>query len=191
MANDRAAIRGWFMREVLPLERSLTGYIRRNWRSQADAEDIRHEIYAKLIASARDGIPANTRAFVFTMAKHHLINLARRAQIVSFDYVADLESLNVLTEEAVPDRQLAAREELRRVRAGLERLPPRVREVILLRRLEGLSRQQTAERLGISVSSVEHDLVYGTRALVDFMLGGEGAIVRGPASGITARERKP
>jgi RNA polymerase sigma factor (sigma-70 family) len=191
MVNDTAELRRWFMQEVLPLERSLTGYIRRNWRSQADAEDIRHEIYAKLIASARDGIPANTRAVVFTTAKHHLINLAKRAQIVSFDYVADLESLHVLTDEAVPDRHVAAREELRRLRAGLERLPPRVREVILLRRLEGLSRQQTAQRLGISVSSVEHDLVYGIRALVDFMMGGEGVVVRGPASGITAQERKP
>lgn len=191
MANDRGAIRGWFMREVLPLERSLTGYIRRNWRSQADAEDIRHEIYAKLIASARDRIPTNTRAFVFTTAKHHLINLARRAQIVSFDYVADLESLNVLAEEAVPERHLTAREELKRLRTGLERLSPRVREVILLRRLEGLSRQQTAERLGISVSSVEHDLCNGMRELVDFMMGGQAEIIPGPAHGIVARERKP
>jgi RNA polymerase sigma factor (sigma-70 family) len=178
---DRAAIRAWFMQEVLPLEDSLTGYIRRHWRSAAEAEDIRHEVYAKLIAAARDGFPANTRAFVFTTAKHHLINLARRAQVVSFDYVADLESLGVLSDEVGPDRHLAARDELRLLKEGLERLPPRVREVILLRRLDGLSRQETADRLGVSLSSVEHDLVYGTRALVDFMMGGSGKVVRSAA----------
>lgn len=180
---DRAALRAWFMKEVLPLEAGLTGYIRRNWRGESEVEDIRHEVYARVLAAAREGLPQQPRAFVFTTAKNHMINLARRARIVSFDYVADLESLGVLVDEVAPDRHLAARDELRRLKAGLDELPARCREVILLRRVEGLSRAETAARLGVSLSSVEHDLVYGLRALVDFMMGGSGKLDRtAPAS---------
>lgn len=175
---DRAAIRAWFIQEVLPLEGGLMRYIRRNWRNASEADDIRHEVYAKLIGAASAGLPRNVRGFIFATAKNHMINLARRDQIVSFDYVADLENVAVAVDEIAPDRQLAARDELKRLREGLSRLPARVQQVILLRRLEGLSRQETAERVGASLSSVEHDLVYGTRALIDFMMGGQGDLVR-------------
>lgn len=175
---DRATLSAWFMKEVFPLEGSLTGYIRRNWRGDAEVEDIRHEVYARVLTAAREGLPQHARAFVFTTAKNHMINLARRARIVSFEYVADLDSLGVLVDDVTPHSQLAAREEISLLKTGLDGLPARCREVILLRRVEGLSRAETATRLGVSLSTVEHDLVYGLRALVDFMMGGQGRLVR-------------
>lgn len=33
---DDAALHRWFCQEVLPLEASLTRYIRRNWRAERD-----------------------------------------------------------------------------------------------------------------------------------------------------------
>jgi RNA polymerase sigma-70 factor (ECF subfamily) len=80
-----------------------------------------------------------------------------------------------------PDRHLTARDELRRVQAGLDRLPPRCREVVRLRKIEGLSTRETAERLGVGIDTVEQQTVHGMRALVDFMMGGSGKIQRGAA----------
>ena len=65
------------------------------------------------------------------------------------------------------------------LQAGLDRLPKRCREVIVLRRVEGLSQKEVAEQLGISVSTVEQQLTKGMRALVDFMLGGAGKVRHG------------
>ncbi|WP_062098386.1 RNA polymerase sigma factor [Caulobacter sp. CCH5-E12] len=188
---DRVTIRTWFIQEVLPLEGALMRYIHRNWRNPSEADDIRHEVYAKLISAAAEGLPRNTRGLVFTIAKNHMINLARRARIVSFDYVADLEAIDAASEEIAPDRHLSAREELARLREGLGRLPDRVQQVILLRSLEGLTRQETADRVGVSISSVEHDLVYGTRALIDFMMGGQGDFIRAAPSKVRRQGREP
>jgi RNA polymerase sigma-70 factor (ECF subfamily) len=180
-----APLKDWFCREVLPLEPALTRYIRRNWRNESDVAELRQEIYARAYEAAQAQPPTNTKAYLFTIARNHLINSARRAQIVSFDLVADLESSAVMVDEATPDRLFTARDELRRVQAGLDRLPPRCREVIVLRRVEGLSQKEVAEQLGISVSTVEQQLTKGMRALVDFMLGGSGKVRHGPA-----RDRK-
>lgn len=168
----------WFMQEVLPLEPALMRYLRRNWRNEDDLPDLRQELYVKLYDAARNGLPEQTQAFVFTAARNLLINRVRRARIVSIEYVADLDDLNVSTDTVTPERNVSAREQLQKLQEGLDGLPPRCRDVVRLRRIEGLSQKETAEQLGISVRTVEKHMMYGMRALIDYMLGGSGKIRR-------------
>jgi RNA polymerase sigma-70 factor (ECF subfamily) len=175
---DDATLKAWFFREVFPLEPALTRYLRRNWRNESDIADLRQEVYAKVYSAARERLPLQAKSFVFTTARNHLINLAKRAQIVSIEHVADLEASAVAIDTVTPDRHLTARDELRRVQAGLDRLPPRCREVVMLRKIEGLSTKETALRLNVGSDTVEQQMVHGMRALVDFMMGGAGKIRR-------------
>ncbi|MDT9598747.1 RNA polymerase sigma factor [Sphingosinicella rhizophila] len=173
----------WFRREVLPLERSLARFVRRNWRVDDEVMDLVHDIYAQAYASARSGLPVNTRQYLFTVARNHLINRAKRARIVSFELVADLEMIEHRADLLDTERHLNAREALRRVQAGLEKLSPRVREIVWLRKVEGLNVRETADRLGIGQDAVNHQVMMGMKALADHMLGGAGRIVRSrPAS---------
>lgn len=178
---DDGELKAWFFREVFPLEAALTRYIRRNWRNENDVADLRQDIYAEVYTAAQRQLPLNARAFLFTTARNHLINTAKRAKIVSFDLVADLEASFPEAASADLDRQLTARDELRRVQAGLERLPARCRQVMTLRRVEGLSTKEVAAHLNISVSTVEQQVVHGLRALTDYMMGGQGRIRRSPS----------
>lgn len=174
---DDATLNAWFGREVLPLERALTAFIRRNWRVVDDVTDLRQEIYERVLVGARVCLPANPAQYVYTSARNHLINSAKRARIVSFELVADLETVDRHIDLFAAERQLSAREELRRAQEGLERLSPRCREIVRLRKFEGLSTLETAERLGVGTDAIERQLTMGMRALVDFMLGGSGKIV--------------
>jgi RNA polymerase sigma-70 factor (ECF subfamily) len=188
---DEKALEDWFCREVLPLERSLTHFIRRNWRVADDVIDLRHDVYELAISGARGGLPRDARAYVFTVARNHLINCAKRARIVQFDLVADLEMVRCNVDLFESERRLEAREALRRAQAGLARLSPRVREIVELRKIEGLSAKETAERLGIGKDAVNHQLSMGMKALADFMLGGAGRIVRRRFPPRPNKERKP
>lgn len=175
---DDAALNAWFCGNVLPLEPVLTSFIRHNWRIAEDVIELRQDIYERILVGSRQELPTNTKAFVFTVARNHLINQAVRARIVSFDLVADLESETRATDLLATERHLDARDQLRRARDGLEALPPRCREVVRLRKIEGLTTKEVAERLGVGLDTVERQLTLGMRALVDFMLGGSGKIVR-------------
>jgi len=177
---DEETLNAWFCQEVLPLERALTGFIRRNWRVAADVTDLRQDVYERVLTGARAGLPAHTAQYVFTVARNHLINRAKRGQVVSFELVADIASLDLEFDRFQTERQLSAREELRRAQEGLDRLPPRCREVVWLRKVQGLTTRETAEQLGISVDTVEKQITQGMRALVDFMLGGSGKVRRPP-----------
>jgi len=182
---DDDELNAWFRREVLPLERVLASYIRRNWRVAEDVMELRQDIYEHaLIGARRSGLPTNTRAYLFTLARNHLINHAKRARIVSFETIVDLDTVGRAPDIFESERALTARDELRHAKAGIDKLPPRCREVIRLRKLDGLSTQEAAEALGVTTETIRQQLKYGMKALVDHMLGGSGKIVR-------ARSRSP
>ena len=73
------------------------------------------------------------------------------------------------------------------VNVGLEQLPPRCREVVLLRKIRGLSTRETADELGIGIDTVEKQMTLGMRALANFMLGGSAKVQRSRVPGLLAR----
>jgi RNA polymerase sigma-70 factor (ECF subfamily) len=85
--------------------------------------------------------------------------------------VADVEALNAAIETPGPERNIIARDELRRLQAALDRLPPRCREAVVLGRIEGLSGREIAARMGITEQAVSAHLINGVRALVNEVYG--------------------
>jgi RNA polymerase sigma-70 factor (ECF subfamily) len=175
---DDEAIHTWFCREVLPLERALTAFIRNNWRVPEDVVELRQDIYEQALVGARRGLPDHTRQYMYALVRNRLINHARRARIVSFEMIADLDDVAREFEAFDADRHLNARDELRHAGEGLDKLPPRCREVIRLRKIYGYSTQEAAEALGVTGETIRQQLKMGMKALADHMLGGSGKIVR-------------
>ena len=170
----------WFAREVLPLESALMQFLQHNWRNRNDIADLRQDVYARVYEAALREIPEKPRQFLFTTARNLLIDRVRREQIVPIEVVTDLEALNVAMDVPGPDRTAMARDELRRVQAALDRLPPRCREAVLLRRIEGLGRKEIALRMGIAEDTVTEYLIRGMRLLASTLYGDPSDIRRTP-----------
>jgi RNA polymerase sigma factor (sigma-70 family) len=175
---DTARVDSWFVNEVLPLEAMLMQYLHHNWRNKADVEDLLQDVYVRVYEAACKEIPHQPKSFVFTTARNLLINRARKARIVSIEAVADLEALGVALDAPGAERSVIARDELRRLQSAIEKLPPRCREVVVLRRIEGIPRREIAARMGISEDTVAEYLANGMSTLAD-MLYGEPADLRG------------
>jgi RNA polymerase sigma-70 factor (ECF subfamily) len=97
----------------------------------------------------------------------------RRERVVSIEAVADIDALNLSVDEISAEQRVSARQELKLLALALDRLPPRCRKVMWLRRVEGLSQREVAERLGVSVKAVEQQVSKGSRLLAQFVLAGE------------------
>jgi RNA polymerase sigma factor (sigma-70 family) len=177
---NRTEICVWFVGEVLPLELALTQYLHRNWRNQTDIDDLLQDVYVRVCEAAKKQRPSSTKSFVFATARNLLIDRTRRERVIPIDTVESIEALNAAVDEPGSERTLMAREELRRVQSALDRLPPRCREVVVLRRIEGLSRSNIAARMGITEATVSEHLAYGIRAITDMLYSDPSPSRRNP-----------
>lgn len=166
-AMAESEVNSWFVHEVLPLEAALVRFLRRGWRNESDIKDLRQEVYARVYEAAKKDIPRPAKPFVFAVARNLLINTARRAHVVSIDAVADPDALGVAVDEPGPDRTVMARQELHQLQSALQRLPERWRDVVIMRKVEGLSRREIATRLGIAEPTVSQHLAAGMAALAN------------------------
>ena len=173
MGEAEEPLDAWFKREILNHEGALSRYLLRVWPRKDEVPDLRQEAYARVYQAALLSRPASPRAFLFTTAHHLMADRVRHERVVSIEAVGDIEALNVLSDEISTEERVSSREELKRLGAALDRLPPRCREVVWLRRVEGLSQREAAEALGVSVKAIEQHMSKGGRLLAEYMSSGE------------------
>ena len=167
---DNEALEKWFCREVLPLERMLTGFIRNHCHNKTDVIDLRQEIYERILKGAMRELPTHVTGYCFEVARNHLRRRAQQAKVVSFEVLANFGNSPAMADLLTPHRHASGREEMRKVRAALEALPRRRREVVALRKWQGLSAREVADALGVGIDYVNHETAKGIQALSEVLL---------------------
>jgi RNA polymerase sigma factor (sigma-70 family) len=164
-------LEGWFVREILPLEAALMRYLRRSWHNKAEIDDLRQEVYVRVCEAARKTIPHPAKPLMFAVARNLLVDRVRREHVVSIDTVSDFDMQGIAADEPGPDRKAMARQELRHLQSALDRLPPRCREAVVMRKIENLSYREIAQRMNIGEDMVSDHLSRGMNALADMLYG--------------------
>jgi RNA polymerase sigma-70 factor (ECF subfamily) len=172
----QTSIEDWFMREVLPLEPMLTRFLLRNWKIEAEIIDLRQEAYARVYEAAQRERPALVKPFLFQVARNLMIDRLRKQSVVSLETMADFDWQNVSDDRPSSEAHVAARQELRLLQAALDELPARCRQVVVLRKIEGLSQREVAARMGVTMDTVENQVAKGMRLLAQALGGRRGAV---------------
>ena len=103
----------------------------------------------------------SAKAFLFTVARHLALDLVRRARRNPVDTVGDLTALAVIDEGTSITESVSRAERVGLLVDAIDALPPRCREVMILRKLKFLPQREVALRLGISEDGVEIQLTRG------------------------------
>lgn len=151
-------------------------YLTRAWPNRADIGDLRQDIYVRVYESARGALPTSPKAFLFSTARNLLTDRLRHNRVVAIDSVANPDGLKVLVDEMSPERRLGARQELCILARAFDSLSDKCRDVVWLRRVEGLSQRETAQRLGLREGAVESQLARGVRTLASAVFGASATI---------------
>ncbi|EXF46630.1 RNA polymerase sigma-70 factor, ECF subfamily, HasI [Pseudomonas sp. BAY1663] len=126
------------------------------------ASDLTQESFLRLAEQARNGPVDNSPAYLFRIAQNLLIDHIRQQQRRRTDSQPNEAIAHIEDETPDLERQLAARQRLKKIREAVAELPPRTQQIFRLNRLQGLTYAEVARHLGISDSSVQKHL---TRAL--------------------------
>lgn len=144
-----------------PHERDLRTYLRGRFPSLSDVDDLIQETYARLLRARNSGQATLTRAYLFVVARNVGIDLIRRNRVVPIERIDSLQSLSVVDDKPDAAETVSRDQELALLAEAMRSLPKRCREILLLRRIEGLSHRAIAERLGIAEGTVNAQLAIG------------------------------
>ena len=150
-----------FRRKVFHIAYKFTG-------RHAEAEDLTQEIFLKLFKSLdKFNRGADFSTWLGSVARHYCIDHYRASKREREVLVEDLLAFDrAPASSGNPQRALEERDLRGLLRRGLDQLPAKLREAVVLRDLQGLSYQEMADRLGLPEGTVKSRINRGREELV-------------------------
>jgi RNA polymerase sigma-70 factor (ECF subfamily) len=173
-----------FYELVRPYERRSYAAAFSILRNEADAEDVVQEAMLKAFANIRQfRAEARFSTWLIQITVNEALMRRRRERTVVMEGIDDHRNSEEETGYAprefadwreIPSESLERKEVRQKVAQALASLDRKYREVFVLRDVEQLNIQETAEALGISVASVKTRLLRARLMLRDLLAGGWG-----------------
>jgi RNA polymerase sigma-70 factor (family 1) len=134
-------------------------------KSASTAQEITQDVFLKLWRARASLVQVNNlSSYLFIITRNEIITSLRRKGRVQEAPSDMLEENNW-----IPDRQLHYKESYRMLLDGIEALPPTRKQVFTMSRLEGLSYDEIAGKLGISRNTVKDHIVKSLLFLRNWM----------------------
>jgi len=154
----------WVAKNVIPHEPYVRQWLRGARASQEEIDELIQESYCRF--AMLDAVEHIERPdiYFFSIVRHQLGRLRKRAKIVPIDSVAAISD-TILDEAPSPEREVAGQLAFERLKALLGDLPERCRRIIEMRKFDGLSQREIAAALGVTESIVENNIQVGLRQL--------------------------
>jgi len=135
-----------------------------------EALDITQETFISAFAAlARYDGARPFRLWVSRIAINKCHDWARRRAVRRFfTFARPIEEAVAVADDALtPEHELQSRDELAQIHAAMAALPANLKDVLLLRTIEGMSQAEAAQTLGVSEKAVETRLYRARNKLAE------------------------
>ena len=167
----------WFEEHVRPHEPGLRAWLRAHFPRLVDADDLVQDSFVRLLRARETGPIENPRAFLFTTARNAALDHYRHERVLSLEPLVSEAASNVEEQKCDVAEKVSRAQEIEILHAAIQSLPARCREVMTLQKIQGLTNRQIALRLGISINTVNAQMVTGLMKCRDYLR--ERGVLRG------------
>lgn len=156
--DDRKEFDSFYRREAP----KLLQFLKRKIWIEEERADLVQEAFARLVAARSTAARDNPGSYVQGILRHLL---ADRSRSWAKTKAIRMEDLALGAEPEQPDAALELAQMQGLYRAAVDALPPKTREVFMLHRAEDMPHREIAEKLGISVRTVEWHVAHAVHRI--------------------------
>jgi RNA polymerase sigma factor (sigma-70 family) len=145
-----------------PHRNGLATFIRRRVRRGSDASDLTQEVYLRFLRADRDELIRNPEAYLYTVA----VNLLREQSVLERRWANAVDASEPPTDPALvnfrtPEEEVDREARMARITTLIEALPPKFQAVLVLQYRDGLTYQEIAAQLGVTIHTVKKYVMQG------------------------------
>jgi RNA polymerase sigma-70 factor (ECF subfamily) len=155
----------WFDNFVEETKGPLAAFIGRIMTSRDDVQGVMQDAYLKVFVALgkhRDE-GHSPSALLYATARNLAISRLRHQKVVQCSITAVSVAEELRGDRSTAEQSVSHSQRLNELLLIINTLPPKCRDVFVLRWIHGLSQRAISERLGIAESTVEKHLAKGLR----------------------------
>lgn len=153
---------------------SLIRFLRQRLRVKEDAADVAQEAYIRMMQYEGSRQIKSPSSMLFRIAINVANDFGRSEQARRASSQCSLDGLDLASDRATPEREIAAEQDLELLYEAIEHLPPKCQRVFLLSRAKRMTYPEIARHCGISVKMVEKHISHAL-AFCMKQVGGDGS----------------
>lgn len=162
----------WYVSEVQPHRGALRSWLLARYPTLPDVDDLVQESLTRVLRARENGPVHSARALLFTTARNLALDAVRRQKVVAFEPLTAGGDSSVYKDDDDVVATVIKQQELDLLTRAIQTLPERCRQIFTLRTAYGLTQAEIAERLGVSLSTVEKQMAQGIRQCAAFFAKG-------------------
>ena len=151
------------------LRSSLMRFAFRYFKTPQEIEDVVQEAFVKVVEAQHQRDIQHPKSYMFQTVKNLALKQLDKSDYRLTDTVGDLLPESVLIETPTMEEQFESRQRFELFCRAVRQLPIKCQRVYILRRVYGFSQKEIAERMGISLKTVEAHLTKAIVRCTDYM----------------------
>ena len=161
--TDSESIEGVFNRLKLSLKYFISSYV----INPQDVDDVCQETFLRTYKVSLEKDIQSPKSFMFRVAKNLIFSNFRKVSTQLNEYVEDIDIVDSTIEIEELESNVLAQEKLGVMCKAIAALPNKCRQVVIMRKVYGLSTKDIAVRMNLSTSTVSNYITRGMCAYND------------------------
>jgi RNA polymerase sigma factor (sigma-70 family) len=159
----------WFTEHVYAHEGHLKAYLRGAFPAVREVDDVVQESYLRVWRRQLAKPISSAKGFLFKVARRLALDSLRHERASPIDRVTELDVSRVVDQGLDIAESACTQQEITLLLEAIESLPRRCREILILRKLQGMPQKEIAARLGLSEQTVQVQARRGLRRCDDYL----------------------
>lgn len=162
-------------------ETAIKGFLRRFLYKQEDIDEIAQETFLRAYRATKGRGIDSPRAYMFRVARRLAYDELSRNTNKLTDYLAEMDECDEKGSDPLED-EMEAQQQIKLYLDAISGLPPECRQVFLMRKVQGLPYKEIANKLGITIKTVEYHLTMGAVRCKDYIKSKNNGVEKGVLS---------